>query len=114
MTTPASPSRRRLRGSTAVVALLAALAFVALGLVGATLLADDAPARRARAAALVAELALSDLALFTEARYTRNPSLADLHTPFQDGPASLEHFPTASLIVAPRTPPGGRLEARQE
>ena len=34
--------------------------------------------------------------------WLRNPSLADLHTAFQDGPASLEHFPTASIVAAPR------------
>jgi hypothetical protein len=50
---------------------------------------------------LVRDLALTDLCLFTEARYTRHPSQADLHAPFQDHPASLEHFPTGSL-VAPR------------
>jgi hypothetical protein len=46
-------------------------------------------------------LALTDLCLFTEARYTRHPSMADLHTPFQDHPLSLEHFPSGSLIAAP-------------
>jgi hypothetical protein len=63
---------------------------------------------------LVADLALSDVALFTEARYTRNPALADLHTPFQDGPASLEHFPTASLVVAPHGLPAGRIDVHEE
>lgn len=50
---------------------------------------------------IVKMLALTDLCLFTEARYTRHPSMADLHTPFQDHPLSLEHFPSGSLIVAP-------------
>jgi hypothetical protein len=53
-------------------------------------------------AALVRELELTDLCLFTEARYTRHPSQADLHTPFQDHPLSLEHFPSGSLVT-PRT-----------
>ena len=44
---------------------------------------------------------LSDLALFTEARYTRNPALADRHAPFQDHPFALEHFPSGSLVAPP-------------
>lgn len=51
--------------------------------------------------ALVRELGLSDLSFFTEARYTRHPSQADRHTPFQDHPAALEHFPTGSLLPPP-------------
>ena len=50
---------------------------------------------------LVRELGLSDLALFTEARYTRHPSLADLHSAAQDHPLSLEHFPSGSLMPPP-------------
>ena len=53
-------------------------------------------------AGLVRRLALTDLCLFTEARYTRHPSQADLHAPFQDHPASLEHFPTGSLVAPSR------------
>jgi hypothetical protein len=55
---------------------------------------------------LVRSLSLTDLCLFTEARYTRHPALADLHTPFQDHPFSLEHFPSGSLL----TPRKKRLE----
>ena len=43
----------------------------------------------------------SDLALFTEARYTRHLSQADLHTAFQDHPHALEHFPSGSLYPPP-------------
>lgn len=50
---------------------------------------------------MVRILGLSDLCLFTEARYTRNPSLADIHTPFQDHPMSFEHFPSGSLVEPP-------------
>jgi hypothetical protein len=56
--------------------------------------------------ALVRDLELTDLCLFTEARYTRHPSQADFHTPFQDHPLSLEHFPSGSLM----TPRIGRPE----
>jgi hypothetical protein len=50
---------------------------------------------------LVAQLGLTDLCLFTEARYTRHPSQADLHSAFQDHPLSLEHFPSGSLLPPP-------------
>jgi hypothetical protein len=56
---------------------------------------------------LVRRLQLTDLCLFTEARYTRHPAMADHHAPFQDHPMALEHFPTGSLV----TPPGLRREA---
>lgn len=55
---------------------------------------DEVPAKRE----LVKYLKLTDLSLWTEARYTRHPSQADLFTPFQDFPSSLEHFPAGSII----------------
>ncbi len=84
-----------------IVLLLATLA----GLTGwaqkasATFLADELPARRQ----LVSVLSLTDLALWTEARYTRHPSMADLFSPFQDHPAAFDHFPAGSLM-APASP----------
>lgn len=51
---------------------------------------------------LVRTLELTDLCLFTEARYTRHPSLTDFYAPFQDHPCSLEHFPSGSLIMPNR------------
>jgi hypothetical protein len=57
--------------------------------------ADLAAIERTRAE--VERLRLTDLCLFTEARYTRNPSQADLHSAFQDHPFSLEHFPAGSF-----------------
>jgi len=50
---------------------------------------------------MVSELGLSDLALFTEARYTRHLSQTDLHTAFQDHPMAIEHFPSGSLVSPP-------------
>jgi hypothetical protein len=50
---------------------------------------------------LVRTLELTDLCLFTEASYTRHLSQADLHTPFQDYPLSLDHFPTGSIVPPP-------------
>ena len=52
---------------------------------------------------LVKQLELTDLCLFTEARYTRHLSQADLNTPFQDHPLSLEHFPSGSFLAPPAT-----------
>lgn len=46
-------------------------------------------------------LGLADLCLFTEARYTRHPNMADLQTPFQDHPMSMEHFPSGSIMPIP-------------
>jgi hypothetical protein len=51
---------------------------------------------------MVNRLQLTDLCLFTEARYTRHPSMADLHSAFQDHPMALEHFPSGSLAAPPR------------
>lgn len=50
---------------------------------------------------MVRVLGLTDLCLFTEARYTRHPALADLSTPFQDHPVSLEHFPSGAIVPVP-------------
>jgi len=55
----------------------------------------------ARKAALVRQLELTDLCLFTEASYTRHLSMTDPSTPFQDAPMSLEHFPTGGLVGPP-------------
>ncbi|MEN8167884.1 MAG: hypothetical protein ABFR65_10465 [Pseudomonadota bacterium] len=69
----------------------------------------DAGIRRQQAAGdlrqrgqLVGELGLTDLALFTEARYTRHLSQSDLHSAFQDHPLALEHFPSGSLQLPPQ------------
>jgi hypothetical protein len=50
---------------------------------------------------IVKKLELTDLCLFTEASYTRHLTQADLHTPFQDYPVSLEHFPSGSIVRPP-------------
>jgi hypothetical protein len=50
---------------------------------------------------MVQKYELTDLCLFTDARYTRNPAMADLGTPFQDYPLSMEHFPSGSIIAPP-------------
>jgi hypothetical protein len=50
---------------------------------------------------IVSVLGLTDLCLFTEARYTRHPSVADRGTAFQDHPMSLEHFPSGAIVPVP-------------
>ena len=95
----AHPSDRVLVVLALGVVLLAACLIHALN--GGT----SAPA----ASRLVRQLGLSDLTLFTEARYTRHPSQADLHSAFQDHPMSLDHFPSGSLMAPPHRfgPTGG-------
>lgn len=92
-----------MRASTRFLAFLAAAC--AAGVEAAHHAASE-QARRAPdvegRAALVRRLGLTDLALFTEARYTRHPSQADRFTPFQEHPASLEHFPSGSIAAPPR------------
>jgi len=50
---------------------------------------------------MVHQLSLTDLCLLSEASYTRHLSQADLHTPFQDNPFSMDHFPSGSLVIPP-------------
>jgi hypothetical protein len=87
-----------------------------LGLIGAQLAlflgmllharAQEEPARRQRqgGVALVRSLGLTDLCLFTEARYTRHPAMADRHAAFQDHPMALDHFPSGALVTPPTFP----------
>ncbi len=50
---------------------------------------------------IVKKLYLTDLCLSTETGYTRHPSQADIFSPFQHHPGSIEHFPSGSIIHAP-------------
>lgn len=81
---------------------LVAVAGLVASLFDASLRREQAVAGLQQRAALVRELGLTDLALFTEARYTRHPSQADLHSAFQDHPMAFEHFPSGSLQLPPR------------
>jgi hypothetical protein len=94
-----------LRRSSAYLLFLAVVS--ALGIAAAA----HARAERARRApelaakgVIVRSLGLTDLCLFTEARYTRHPSQADGFTPFQDSPGAPEHFPAGSIVPPPRSP----------
>ena len=50
---------------------------------------------------LVQIFELTDLSIWTGARYTRHPSQADLFSAFQDGVGALEHFPEGILAPLP-------------
>jgi len=88
---------RRPGDAVAVALLLCLLAFVAVLVAVPGREAGERQASRR----LVASLGLTDLCLVTEARYTRHPSLADRHAPFQDHPLALEHFPSGAILPPP-------------
>jgi hypothetical protein len=78
----------------AMLLLLAGIGAFALCFVDAARLRAAAGEDEAERTRLVAQLRL----LFTEARYTRHLTQADLHSAFQDHPVALEHFPSGSLL----------------
>jgi len=47
-------------------------------------------------------LGLTDLAVATEARYTRHPAVSDAMVPFMDHPGAIEHFPTGAFWLPPQ------------
>jgi hypothetical protein len=69
--------------------------------------------QRAAKRIVVDRLMLTDFALWTEARYTRNPSQADLFTPFQDFPSAIEHFPAGSIMAPGKITGTTRLEFKK-
>ncbi|MBI5633920.1 MAG: hypothetical protein HZA15_10635 [Nitrospirae bacterium] len=77
---------------SAIAAVLAVHAMTAIKAAGPRLERENS---------VVSDLKLTDLCLFTEARYTRHPAMADRNTAFQDYPFSFEHFPSGSLIPVP-------------
>jgi len=90
------------RKSTVFLSAIAAQsAVLGLLLLHAAISTRTHPPELTEKRALVKALHLTDLCLFTEARYTRHLSQADLSTPFQDHPISLEHFPSGSFLGAP-------------
>jgi uncharacterized membrane protein len=70
--------------------------------VDSTIRQDAAVAVLKQRAEMVRQHELTDLAMFTEARYTRHVTQADLHSAFQDHPMSFEHFPSGSLYLPPQ------------
>lgn len=93
--------------NSALLILSIAVGGFGLTFVDAARLRSDNADAIAATAALVEHLGLTDPVLFTEARYTRHPTQADLQSAFQDHPVALEHFPTGSLLP----PPAGILKA---
>ena len=93
-----------MRRSNTFLACLSVLVAGFLGtLVDAGLRQHQGDSGAVQTTTLIRELGLTDLALFTEARYTRHPSQADLHSAFQDHPGAIEHFPSGSLLLPPRS-----------
>ena len=94
-----------MRKSTLCLSLLGAQAALFLGMLLHAKSQDERAVRqRQSSAALVRSLGLTDLCLFTEARYTRHPAMADRHAAFQDHPMGLDHFPSGSLVAPPTFP----------
>lgn len=92
----------KIRGSTLYLGITGGLTLALAGvLLHASQQVDAAEPGFSRKSALVRQIQLTDLCLCTEASYTRNPSMTDLSTPFQDSPLSLEHFPSGGLIGPP-------------
>ncbi len=50
---------------------------------------------------MVETIGLTDICLFTDARYTRNPAMADRSSAFQDNPLALDYFPSGSILPIP-------------
>jgi hypothetical protein len=80
---------------------IANIVLIALVAVHARYSQAMATSGRLERAGLVKSLQLTDLCLFTEARYTRHPAMADRFAPFQDHPGAMEHFPSGSLVTPP-------------
>jgi hypothetical protein len=93
-------ARSELRpGSPLLVLIGVGAVLLSLSLLHAGISAARQP--EAAGPALVRYLALTDLALFTEARYARHPAMTDRFAAFQNHPMALEHFPAGALIRPP-------------
>ena len=84
-----------------LVSVSVASVLLVVSFVDAQVRIERAESHLARVKQMVNQLELTDLSLFTEARYTRHLSQADYHTAFQDHPLAIEHFPSGSLILPP-------------
>lgn len=90
-----------MRRSRFYLAVLALLLTAAIGMTGWARQTANAHTERQLPAQkrLVTTLQLTDLALWSEARYTRHPAMTDLFSPFQDHPGAMEHFPAGALFA---------------
>jgi len=82
--------------------IVAELVILAMLLGSASVSVQKSKPETAARQQLVQALMLTDLALWTEARYTRHPTQADMFAPFQDFPSAIEHFPAGSIIAPPQ------------
>ncbi|MEJ2621741.1 MAG: hypothetical protein P8163_16235 [Candidatus Thiodiazotropha sp.] len=89
------------RSTNFIVCLSVLLIGFVITVVDAALQSEQMTPLIGRSADLVSRLGLTDLALFTEARYTRHPTQSDIHSAFQDHPGALEHFPSGSFVQPP-------------
>lgn len=99
-----SAARGVRRSSLFLAVVLAGSALLAACFAHAGRAGQAARPAAARRAATVKALGLTDLCLFTDASYTRHLALSDGHAPFQEHPASLEHFPAGSIVSPPGRP----------
>jgi len=91
-----------MRPSIILLVMLALLALIDTGLYFYTVrVASDHESDYRVQSIAVSGLGLTDLAVATEARYTRHPSVSDVMAPFMDHPGAIEHFPTGSFWAAP-------------
>jgi hypothetical protein len=88
-------------GDRALASLLGGALLLAATLGYGALVQGHAQTRLQGAQELVRQLQLTDLALFTEARYARHAAMTDRFAPFQNHPMALEHFPVGALIRPP-------------
>lgn len=99
-----APDDRRSRirsGDLALASLLAGALLLALTLGHGALARKHAHADLRDTQEWARQLQLTDLALFTEARYARHPAMTDRFAAFQNHPMALEHFPAGALIRPP-------------
>ena len=89
--------RYRIFGCLMALEVLALALLVAAGYFAADRMA---PVRRDNQQ-LVQVFELTDLSIWTGARYTRHLSQADVFSAFQDSMGALEHFPAGVLAAPP-------------
>jgi len=81
--------------------IAANLSILVLAFVHADLSRETARESLVEKSEMVKSLELTDLCLFTDARYARHPAVADMHSAFQDMPMAFEHFPSGSIMIPP-------------
>jgi len=87
--------------------IFTALNFLLILLLAAHAVSQQKPAD-AESNSLARRVKLTDLCLFTEARYTRHPAMADNHAAFQEHPAAFDHFPSGSILMPQKMNRSGR------